>query len=164
MQSTTLYKIMKIIKIFLSSTIYHIGVFFLTVVFSLIGVIILPLTRKVRYRIIRNWARLTLSWLNLTCRLNWEVDGIENIPKNTGIVFAKHQSAWETLALQLVFPEQSQVIKRELLLVPFFGWGPPAVPPPPSRSRQHNTRVAARPYTFRFFAPRSERIASSLRP
>ena len=38
-------------------------------------------------------------------------------------MFAKHQSAWETLALQLVFPEQSQVIKQELLLVPFFGWG-----------------------------------------
>ena len=114
---------MKVFKIFFSSTLFHIGVFFLTVIFSLIGIIILPLTRKVRYRIIRNWAKFTLSWLNFTCKLCWEVDGIENIPKNAGIIFAKHQSAWETLALQLVFPEQSQVIKRELLLVPFFGWG-----------------------------------------
>ena len=97
--------------------------FFLTVVFSILGMVILPLKRKVRYRIIRNWAKFTLYWLDFTCGLSWEVDGIENIPESTGIVFAKHQSAWETLALQLVFPEQSQVIKRELLLVPFFGWG-----------------------------------------
>lgn len=114
---------MKVYNIFVSSTIYHVGVILLTVVFSLVGIIILPLARKVRYRIIRNWAKFTLSWLNFTCKLSWEVDGVENIPKNSGIVFAKHQSAWETLALQLVFPEQSQVIKRELLLVPFFGWG-----------------------------------------
>ena len=114
---------MKVFKVLLCSTAYHIGVFLLTVAFSIIGVIILPLTRKVRYRIIRNWAKFTLSWLQFTCGLSWEVDGIENIPKNSGVVFAKHQSAWETLALQLVFPEQSQVIKRELLLVPFFGWG-----------------------------------------
>ena len=114
---------MKVFKVLLCSTAYHIGVFLLTVAFSIIGVIILPLTRKVRYRIIRNWAKFTLGWLYFTCGLSWEVDGIENIPKNSGVVFAKHQSAWETLALQLVFPEQSQVIKRELLLVPFFGWG-----------------------------------------
>jgi len=35
----------------------------------------------------------------------------------------KHQSAWETISLQLIFPRQSQVIKRELVWIPFFGWG-----------------------------------------
>ena len=93
---------MKVFRIFLYSTVYHIGVFFLTVVFSIIGIVILPLTRKVRYRIIRNWAKLTLYWLNVTCGLSWEVHGIDNITENAGVVFAKHQSAWETLALQLV--------------------------------------------------------------
>ena len=61
--------------------------------------------------------------MKITCNLSWRIEGEENIPKNPGVVFAKHQSAWETLALQLVFSEQSQVIKRELLFVPFFGWG-----------------------------------------
>jgi 1-acyl-sn-glycerol-3-phosphate acyltransferase len=36
---------------------------------------------------------------------------------------ARHQSTWETLALQAIFPPQVWVLKRELLWIPFFGWG-----------------------------------------
>jgi 1-acyl-sn-glycerol-3-phosphate acyltransferase len=39
------------------------------------------------------------------------------------VVLSKHQSAWETLAFQVIFPPQVYVIKRELLWIPFFGWG-----------------------------------------
>ena len=80
---------MKVFKVLLCSTAYHIGVFLLTVAFSIIGVIILPLTRKVRYRIIRNWAKFTLSVGYILPADCWEVDGIENIPKNTGSRFRK---------------------------------------------------------------------------
>ena len=38
-------------------------------------------------------------------------------------MLCKHQSAWETIALQKIFPPQVWVIKRELLWLPFFGWG-----------------------------------------
>jgi 1-acyl-sn-glycerol-3-phosphate acyltransferase len=39
------------------------------------------------------------------------------------IVLSKHQSTWETIALRaLLPPEQTWVLKRELLFVPFFGW------------------------------------------
>jgi 1-acyl-sn-glycerol-3-phosphate acyltransferase len=49
--------------------------------------------------------------------------GIENIPKTPSIVLSKHQSAWETLAFQQIFPAQVWVLKKELLHIPFFGWG-----------------------------------------
>jgi 1-acyl-sn-glycerol-3-phosphate acyltransferase len=39
------------------------------------------------------------------------------------VILAKHQSAWETMAFQLIFPPQVHVLKRELLWIPFFGWG-----------------------------------------
>ena len=39
------------------------------------------------------------------------------------MILAKHQSAWETMAFQLIFPPQSYLLKRELLWLPFFGWG-----------------------------------------
>ena len=42
---------------------------------------------------------------------------------NPAIIFCKHESAWETLALQRYFTPQVWVIKRELLWIPFFGWG-----------------------------------------
>jgi 1-acyl-sn-glycerol-3-phosphate acyltransferase len=39
------------------------------------------------------------------------------------VILANHQSAWETMAFQLFFPPQVHVLKRELLWIPFFGWG-----------------------------------------
>ena len=64
-----------------------------------------------------------LKWLQVTCNLTFTVSGIENIPSSPCIIFSKHQSAWETLALQKIFPPQVWVLKRELLWLPFFGWG-----------------------------------------
>ena len=43
--------------------------------------------------------------------------------KKPSIILSNHQSAWETLAFQLIFPPQVWVLKKELLRIPFFGWG-----------------------------------------
>jgi 1-acyl-sn-glycerol-3-phosphate acyltransferase len=61
--------------------------------------------------------------LRVICDIRMEVRGAENIPKEPCIILCKHQSAWETFALQVVFPPQVWVLKRELLWLPFFGWG-----------------------------------------
>lgn len=107
----------------LRSIVFYAGLAPLTVVFSFIGIAILPLPRTVRYAIITRWSALTIAWLRVACGLDWNVTGREHIPDEPGVILAKHQSAWETIALQLVFPRQCQVLKRELLKVPFFGWG-----------------------------------------
>ena len=39
------------------------------------------------------------------------------------IVMSKHSSTWETLALTMFFPPLAYVAKKELLSIPFFGWG-----------------------------------------
>jgi 1-acyl-sn-glycerol-3-phosphate acyltransferase len=63
-------------------------------------------------------------WLKLTCRLDFRIEGQENIPaEGTALILAKHQSAWETIAMQTIFPPQTWVLKRNLLLIPIFGWG-----------------------------------------
>ena len=62
-------------------------------------------------------------WLRLSCGLDYEVRGLENLPENTAVVLAKHQSAMETIATQQFLPRQTWVIKRELLWIPLFGWG-----------------------------------------
>lgn len=61
--------------------------------------------------------------LKYICGLRYEVTGRENIPAQTSIIFCKHQSTWETLAIQVIFPPMAFVVKRELLWIPFFGWG-----------------------------------------
>lgn len=105
------------------SLLFYIGLAPLTVLFSLIGLLILPLPRPWRYQVIIRWSMLTIAWLGIACGLRWRVTGKENIPARPGVILSKHQSAWETIALQLIFPRQSQVLKKELLHVPFFGWG-----------------------------------------
>jgi 1-acyl-sn-glycerol-3-phosphate acyltransferase len=62
-------------------------------------------------------------WLRITCNIRHEIKGLENIPTTPSIILAKHQSAWETLAFQAIFPTQVYVLKRELLWIPIFGWG-----------------------------------------
>jgi 1-acyl-sn-glycerol-3-phosphate acyltransferase len=51
------------------------------------------------------------------------VEGLENIPDSPSVIVSNHQSTWETLALKKFFPPLSWVVKRELMWVPFFGWG-----------------------------------------
>lgn len=71
----------------------------------------------------RNWARLLLWSLKNIVGLRYKVVGMEYIPSSPAIICAKHQSGWETLALQEIFPLQVYVAKKELFLIPFFGWG-----------------------------------------
>jgi 1-acyl-sn-glycerol-3-phosphate acyltransferase len=94
----------------------------ITAVFSAFVLFTFPLGRLTRYRIISKWARMMLPILRVVCGIRHEVRGIENLPKQPCIVMCKHQSAWETLALQVIFPPQVWVLKRELLWIPLFGW------------------------------------------
>lgn len=64
-----------------------------------------------------------LFFLRKICGIKYRLLGAENIPKTPSIVLSKHQSAWETLAFQKIFPPQVWVLKKELLRIPFFGWG-----------------------------------------
>ncbi|MCU7914579.1 MAG: 1-acyl-sn-glycerol-3-phosphate acyltransferase [Candidatus Thiodiazotropha sp. (ex Gloverina cf. vestifex)] len=69
------------------------------------------------------WSRLNLWALDKICNLNYRIKGLENIPDESYIILAKHQSAWETIALISLIPgPKAWVLKRELLFVPFFGW------------------------------------------
>ena len=75
------------------------------------------------HKIAQIWVRI-LNWsLKHVIGLNYTLSGAENIPDHPAIICAKHQSGWETLALQEIFPLQVYVAKRELFKIPFFGWG-----------------------------------------
>ena len=75
-----------------------------------------------RYRLIRQWARFQVFLLKTLCGLDYRVEGREHLPENAAVIMSKHQSAWETIAFQEIFPQQTWVLKRELMWIPLFGW------------------------------------------
>jgi len=92
-------------------------------VYVTILLLLFPVSHPTRWAIVQTWVRFILWWLRVTCRLTHEVQGAEHVGSKPGIVFAKHQSTWETVALQAIFPRQVWVAKKELMSIPIFGWG-----------------------------------------
>ena len=82
-----------------------------------------PFPLSVRYRFISQWARFQMFMLKHLCRLDYRVEGRQHLPPGPAIILSKHQSAWETIAFQQIFPQQTWVLKHELIWVPLFGWG-----------------------------------------
>jgi 1-acyl-sn-glycerol-3-phosphate acyltransferase len=78
---------------------------------------------RTQFAIARTWARLQFWLLGKVCGLTFTVEGRERIPDGNHIVMSNHTSAWETIAQFLIFPPQVWVLKRELLWIPFIGWG-----------------------------------------
>jgi 1-acyl-sn-glycerol-3-phosphate acyltransferase len=81
------------------------------------------LPHRDEFALARTWARCSLWMLERLCGLTFTVEGRERIPPGNHIVMCKHTSAWETLALFVIFPPHVWVLKRELLWIPLMGWG-----------------------------------------
>jgi len=98
--------------------------FLSSVYISIIGTLFLPFSFLVRYKYINFYSVLNLWVLKHLCHIDYRVEGTENIPENEAcIIFSKHQSALETMMVQRTFPPLTFVVKRELIWIPFFGWG-----------------------------------------
>lgn len=80
-----------------------------------------PAGKHFGHWIARQWVRWQFFMLKHVCRLDYRVEGMENIPAQNAITYWKHQSTWETMAQLLIFPAQSWVLKRELLWLPLVG-------------------------------------------
>jgi 1-acyl-sn-glycerol-3-phosphate acyltransferase len=93
------------------------------VLFATLLILTVPFSLQIRWALVQRWVHFILWWLQVTCNLSHKIQGADNIPEEAGIVFSKHQSTWETIALQQIFPLQVWVAKRELMWIPFFGWG-----------------------------------------
>jgi 1-acyl-sn-glycerol-3-phosphate acyltransferase len=114
---------MSIVAAYLRSVVFEIVRFALTIVFAVISLLTFAFEPLTRYRIITTWSRLVVALARAVCGVEYRVIGRENLPAEPSIVLSKHQSAWETLAYQEILPPQVWVLKRELLRLPFFGWG-----------------------------------------
>lgn len=106
----------------LGSIVFTTYLFVSVPVYGALALLAGALPRIWTYRVARAWVNSVLWLLRRACRLDFVVEGRENLPATPCVVLLKHSSAWETLAQLAIFPRQTWVLKRELMWVPVFGW------------------------------------------
>ena len=108
---------------FPGSLVYFICQILSAVLVSIFVPLFLMMPSVPRAKAIGVWAKFNIWTLKLFCGIDYRVTGAENIPAEPSIIISNHQSAWETLCFQEIFPAQSYILKKSLLFIPFFGWG-----------------------------------------
>ncbi|RLA47465.1 MAG: 1-acyl-sn-glycerol-3-phosphate acyltransferase [Gammaproteobacteria bacterium] len=108
----------------LRSLAFYAGYVPIVIVFSILGFTVgLLLPHRQHQSLLTTANALVLWWLGITCAVKLRVSGLENIPSTPFVALSKHQSNWETFFLQRTLRPVSTILKKELLKVPFFGWG-----------------------------------------
>ncbi len=110
--------------LFLRSLVFALLMAVATIIWAIacFGFVFLPYRQ--RYWIITRWNVFVILAARSVCGIHWEVKGQENLPDAPVILLSKHQSAWETIFYCWMMPRPMIfVFKKELLYIPFFGWG-----------------------------------------
>ena len=92
---------------------------------SLLCILYIPaivLPRQTFARLVVFWCWCITGVASLAGGMRYRVRGRENIPAGPVIYAVKHQSAWETVAFNVILPDIAFVLKKELLRIPLFGW------------------------------------------
>jgi len=108
--------------ILLRSLLFNVAFYVFTALMALLGLPMLLAPRRWAAAFGRFWAKGVLELLGWSAGLTHEVLGAANLPPGPVIIAMKHQSAWDTLAVPVVFVDPAIVLKRELMLIPFYGW------------------------------------------
>jgi 1-acyl-sn-glycerol-3-phosphate acyltransferase len=106
----------------LRAALFNAAFFIGTALIGVAGLPVLLLPWRASMWFGRLWSRTMLALLRAIVGLDGEVRGREHLPPGPCLVAMKHQSAWDTLMLPVLFGDPAVVIKRELQLVPLYGW------------------------------------------
>jgi len=111
------------------SILFYFGEALSTIPFLAVSLIAIFTPPRRRSELISGWAKFVTWWLKVTCNITHEVKDEKNIPQQPCVFACSHQSTWETIATQTFLPPLAWVLKKELLKIPFFGWGLRATSP-----------------------------------
>jgi 1-acyl-sn-glycerol-3-phosphate acyltransferase len=104
------------------SLIFNLVFYLNLVMFLLVGLPLFVAPRSWAIAALKLWAQTSLWWLKVICGTHMEVRGAEHIPSGAVLIAGKHQSFWETFAILPLLDDPCMVLKRELTLIPIFGW------------------------------------------
>jgi 1-acyl-sn-glycerol-3-phosphate acyltransferase len=93
-----------------------------TVGIGTLGLPLLLLPRRRAMAFGRFWSRGMVLLLRHIVGCDYQVRGLDRLPRGGVIVAMKHQSAWDAVILPIVLGDPATVVKRELLRLPIYGW------------------------------------------
>ncbi len=110
--------------LFLRSLLFMLLVIATTVIWSAVCLVAAPLPYNQRYYWTSRWNVFVIWLAKALCGIRYQIKGYENLPDAPLILLSKHQSAWETIFyLPTMRRPLVYVFKKEILHIPFFGWG-----------------------------------------
>ncbi len=110
--------------LFIRSLLFTLAIMIATIIWSFVCIVVSPFPYRVRYYVTSRWNLFVILAAKWICGIHYEIKGLENLPDAPAVLLSKHQSAWETIFYLLVMPRPLVfVFKKELIYIPFFGWG-----------------------------------------
>jgi len=106
----------------LRSALFNLCFFTLTFIFSTLLIVSRPFGFLAAWCWGKAWSASTLGLIRMICGVRLEIEGREYLPNTPCVVLAKHQSAFETIAMPSLVPPFVWVLKHELFYIPVFGW------------------------------------------
>lgn len=108
--------------IYFRSLVFNLAFYSFLVLLMIFALPIFLLPWKWVWWVPTTWAKASLWMLRVLAGIRFELRGIENKPEGGTLIASKHQSLWETFVLLFIAERPAYLAKRQLFLIPFFGW------------------------------------------
>jgi 1-acyl-sn-glycerol-3-phosphate acyltransferase len=106
----------------LRSALFGICFYAVSTPLAILYAVLLLAPRKAIMRGMRVWAQLAIVGLRVIAGVKVEARGLEHRPQGAALVAAKHQCMLDFIVPLALLPDACFVLKKELMLIPFFGW------------------------------------------
>lgn len=105
------------------SLLFNIAFYVITAVLAIVCSLTSPFPQRVTMAVGRYWGVVCSKAFVWIVGGTYEVRGLENVPQDESLILAsKHMSVFETFALAPLVKNPLFILKRELMMIPFFGW------------------------------------------
>ncbi len=105
------------------SLLFHVAFY---LVMAAVILVTLPfyflLPHRAAITVVKFWTSATMWVLRVVAGTRIEFRGLDRLPRAAALIAPKHQSAFETMALFPLLADPTFVMKRQLMLIPLFGW------------------------------------------
>ncbi len=113
---------MKLAFQWMRSILFSFSFAFWTLVPTAIVVWVVLLPQPILLKVIKIWQSGVMFLARAIMGIRYQVVGWEHVPEGACIIAAKHQSAYETCMLHVLFGDPAIVLKKELTRIPIWGW------------------------------------------